>query len=396
MSIACDPAHSAAAAAVSAASADLLEARGSWIPTLSVSSGYLSSSDERVDQTTGRLVSESYTAQASAGLLIFGGGRRLFAQQAASAGLAAAEADYRARRFETILRTTESFYTAAAAADLRKLAGQRLERAQQQLAFAQARLDLGTVTASDVLRAELELGNAELAVLEAEVELRTSALRLGRRIGIAGEIHPVEGALPDRAPDLPAVLELVRSARRDAPGVLSARELLRARDRDRIRRYGAYLPSVSLSGGYDWFAFDFPPDRRSWSLRLSAVLPILDGFQREASVKRAAAYLDLAEVRLRDEELAVGVEVEAAVGRIEAAEARVAISDRAVGLAREDLRVLEERYQLGAAAILDLQTSQVALTEAEAAAVRARQALGTAVARLEAILGEFIGGGIRE
>lgn len=396
LSMAIDPAHAAAAAAVSSARADLMEASGSWLPTLSVSSGYANSSDERFDQATGRLVSESYTAQASAGLLIFSGGRRIFSRQSAVAGLAAAEADYRGRRFAAILATTESFYAAAAASDLQKLAVQRLERARQQLEFARARLDLGTATASDVLRAELELGNAELAVLDAGIELRTSALRLGRRIGVAGEVHPVEGALPDRSPGLPDVRDLVEQALSESPAVISAGELLRARDRDRMRQYGAYLPSLRLSGGYDWFAHDFPPDRRSWSLRLTASLPILDGFQREASMVRAAAFRDLADVRMRDAELAVGVEVEAAVGRIESAEARVAVSDRAVGLAREDLRVLEERYQLGAAAILDLQTSQMALTEAEAAAVRARQELGTAVARLEAILGEFINGGVRE
>jgi outer membrane protein TolC len=58
-----------------------------------------------------------------------------------------------------------------------------------------------------------------------------------------------------------------------------------------------------------------------------------------------------------------------------------------VVLAREDLRVIEERYGLGVATILELQTSQVALSDAEVAAVRARQALGTAIAQLESILG---------
>jgi outer membrane protein len=70
----------------------------------------------------------------------------------------------------------------------------------------------------------------------------------------------------------------------------------------------------------------------------------------------------------------------------------VAISSRAVELAREDLRVQEERYQIGATTILELQSSQIALTDAEIASVRARQALGVAVAQLEAVLGERISG----
>ncbi len=391
-----DPEHAAAQAAVSSAQADLLEARGTWLPTLTLNSGYSNSSDERVDQATGKLVSKSYTAQATAGLLLFAGGRRILAQQAAAADLAGAQAEYRARRFQTILETTEVFYEAAAAADLERLSRQRLERARQQLAFARARLELGTATTSDVLRAELEVENAELAVLDAGVDLRTAALRLGRQIGAAQEIRPVEGVLPERAPDLPPLPVLVQRALDGAPNVIAAEEALRARGREKLRQYTFYVPAVRLSGGYDWVAPDFPPERRSWNIRLSASLPILDGLAREAAVQRAAASMRLAEARTQDAAIAARVDVEDAAGRIESAAVRVGIADRAVQLANEDLRVLEERYQLGAATILDLQASQVALTEAESAAVRARQDLGTTVARLEAILGETLDGGSRD
>jgi outer membrane protein len=68
----------------------------------------------------------------------------------------------------------------------------------------------------------------------------------------------------------------------------------------------------------------------------------------------------------------------------------VEIAGRAVELAREDLRVQEERYQLGNVTILDLQASQLALAEAEVAWVEARQTLATAIGQLEAVLGQTI------
>jgi outer membrane protein len=98
----------------------------------------------------------------------------------------------------------------------------------------------------------------------------------------------------------------------------------------------------------------------------------------------------IAEARARDATIAARVAVESAADEISSASRRVTIADRSVSLAREDLRVQEERYAIGVATILDLQTSQVALSDAEVAAVRARQALGTAVARLEAILGQTL------
>jgi outer membrane protein TolC len=84
------------------------------------------------------------------------------------------------------------------------------------------------------------------------------------------------------------------------------------------------------------------------------------------------------------------VEVEDAWLRIEAADRRVVIADRGLTLAREDLRVQEERYQLGVATIVELQTSQVALADAENAWVLERQNLGLALAQLEAVLGRSL------
>jgi outer membrane protein TolC len=147
---------------------------------------------------------------------------------------------------------------------------------------------------------------------------------------------------------------------------------------------------VRLTGGYDWTSFEFPPEERSWSMRVTASLPVFNGFQREASLQRTAANERVAEARARDAEIAARMAVESASADIGSSERRVAIADRSVVLAREDLRVQEERYAIGVATILDLQTSQVALSDAEVAAVRARQQLGTAMARLEAILGQTL------
>ncbi len=387
MSLDRDPAAVAAEERIETARADQLEARGALLPSVSLNSSYANSSNQRFDQSTGQLVSESYAAQAQASYELFGGGRRLAQLRRTGAELEAADAAYRAQRFQTVLATTEAYYTAAAASELVRSAAQRLERAEQQLAFAQTRLDVGTATRSDVLRAELEVGRAELALVEAESGERNARLRLGRQIGVQGEVEPAVETLPEAAPPRPALEELVAEAVSRSPNVLAAqadRERARAA---RLATYTAYIPTVRATAGYDWFAFRFPPNERSWSLRVTASVPVFNGFQREAAVSRAAAAERLAQVRAQDAELAARVAVEAAARQIDAAERRVAIARRGIELAREDLRVQEERYQIGNATILDLQASQVALTEAEIEWVSARQELGISVARLEAVLG---------
>jgi outer membrane protein TolC len=386
------PSAVAARGATRSAEAGVLESRGAWLPTLSANSTYSNSSNERFDQSTGRLVSESYTAQLSGGYDLFTGGRRIAGWQAASASLRAAEARERGQRYATILETTRIFYQAAAAEELLAAARQRLTRATRQREFAETRRLVGTATRSDALRAELEEADAELAVLDAESQLRTSRLALGRQIGRPGAVRPAAGALPEVPPALPPLAALVERAERSAPDAVAARAEMDRAGSEKLQAWGQYVPSLRLTGGYDWFSFQWPPDEESWSVRLIASLPLFNGFTREANLARAEAERRTAEAEARDAVLAARAAVEDAAGQVDTAGRRIEIARRALELAREDLRVIEERYQLGAATILDLQTSQIALADAEVGWVRARQELGEAVAALEAELGEPLAG----
>jgi outer membrane protein len=386
-----DPAAVAAESDVSTARAEILETRGAWLPTLTLNSTYSNSSNERFDQSTGRLSSENYTAQLATGIELFDGGRRFAERRSANALLRAADAGLVEQRFVTVLTVKESFYGAAAAVELLGAARQRLERAQQQLSFARTRLELGTATRSDVLRAELEVGNAELAVVDAESALRSARLQLGRRMGVAGEVQPEGASLPERGPARPSPEEIAERAVSRSPSVRAARARADERRANRFASYSTYAPSVRATFGYDWAATEFPPTERDWSMRVTASLPVLNGFAREGNVARARAQERAAEAAAADAALAARAAATDAAREINQAERRVEISRRAVELAQEDLRVQEERYRLGNATILDLQTSQEALAQAEAAWVTARQALALAVAQLEAVLGEELG-----
>ncbi len=387
LAVAADPLLVGAEATVTQASAGVLQSTGAWLPTLSLNSGYSNSSNQRFDQTTGQLVSESYTSQIQASYEIFSAGRRWNDRRSSTAELTSARAGSRAQRFQTILATKERFYEAAAGEEVLAAAQTRLERAHQQVDFARTRLEIGNATRSDLLRAELEVGNAELAVIDAESALRTARLELGRLLGVDGEVQPTDAPLPETAPRLPEIAVLAARAEAASPSAVAAQATLSARRSDIWSARSQYLPTLRITGGYDWFSFQWPPREQSWSFRLIASLPILNGFQREAGVSRNRAAVVVAEARARDARIAARVAAEDAAREVSASERRAEIAGRAVELAREDLRVQEERYQIGNATILDLQASQVALTDAEVASIRARQAMVTAVARLEAVLG---------
>lgn len=385
-----NPLTVSAETAVRTAEATSREALGSFLPAVTVNGVFANSSNQRFDQATGRLVSTSYTAQTQASYDLFTAGRRLIALRSSGARVDAADASLRDARFATALATTSAFYEAAASTELVKAAERRLERALQQSSFAETRLEVGTATRSDVLRAEIEHGNAELAVIDAQSALRTARLGLGRQIGTGGEVEPADPTLPEEPPVLPSADSLAAWAASTSPSALAAEASWTEMRASKLSSYSFYFPTLRLTGGYDWFAPTYPPTNRSWSLRVTASLPLFNGFQREGTISRAAAAEHLAGIRARDAVIGARAAAIDAAQRIESAGRRVAIARRSVELAREDLRVQEERYQNNVATILDLQTSQVALADAESAFVRTRQQLGVAIAQLETVLGSQI------
>jgi outer membrane protein TolC len=66
---------------------------------------------------------------------------------------------------------------------------------------------------------------------------------------------------------------------------------------------------------------------------------------------------------------------------------RIDISRASVEAAAEDLRVVNERYRVGAATILDILNSQEALAQAEVDAITARFDYLNAKAQIEALIG---------
>src|SRR5690606_25595136 len=132
----------------------------------------------------------------------------------------------------------------------------------------------------------------------------------------------------------------------------AARSTFEASRAASLAAVASYLPTLRATGGYDWQAIQFPPDDRSWSRRLIASVPVFNGLQRESQVTQARVNARVADARARDAAIGARIAAEDAARELGAAERRVEIAGRAVDLAQEDLRVQEERYQLGNVTIL--------------------------------------------
>ena len=369
-------------------------AHGAFLPTVDVNATRTQSSANRFNRETNQIVSggasnKSYSGGLSLGLDLFDGFRRFASLRAASASSSAADASLVNERFLVTLQTAQLFYDALAREELVAVAQAQVRRAAQQFDISVHLLRAGSATRSDSLRARVELGNARLALLQAEADLATARGNLGRQIGLD---RPVRATPDSTFPEPPDTTTLREEALRTAPVVIQSEAQANA-SRARVALARAqYWPTLSatysngLSGlEAPWTRFDSYVN--NWSLRLTVTWPLFDGFAREQAQVDAGVARDLAEAQAVDARRQVNAQLTQQLAALRTARDQIDIARENVAAATEDLRVLQERYRLGASTILDLLTSQANLTQAETNLVQARFNYLIARAQVEALVG---------
>lgn len=374
-------------------------AYAAFIPSLSLnaSAAQLSpASGGRVDPTTGRVISAPYPWSAAQGfsmnLDLFNGGRRLYDIRSARAQIGAAESNEIAQNYQIALQVEQQFFAALAAQESEQAAQAQLDQAQQQLKVSVAKVRAGSSTKSDSLRALIQVGNAELALLTARNNRQAADAALTRLVATP---FTVTASPQDTVGEHPAALDsaaLTQDAER-GPLVQQAQASLVAARAAASAAKAPYLPTVSLSYSRNRSAnsqnFDLMPDslRYTGQFRIAFSYPLFNQYTREENLVRANVAADNAAAALRDARLAAQQNLVQYLGALRTAEQQIAIQQVSVAAAQEDLRVQQQRYELGASTLLDVLTSQTTLNQAEAALIQARYNYRVARAQLEALIG---------
>ncbi|MEX2182383.1 MAG: TolC family protein [Gemmatimonadaceae bacterium] len=319
-------------------------------------------------------------------------GRRLFDLQSARSNLDAAEATEVTQTFTVALQVKQQYYGVLAAREQRAAADKQLEQAEQQLRASTARVAAGAATRSDSLRSSIQVGNARLAILTADNAIATANAALSRLVGTESIVTAVANDTSDTGEIALSDADLLALAER-GPAVRQARAQHAAALQSSRSSKTLYLPRVSASVGWAYSAADtgiqFLGDKelRNTTTRLTVNFPLLDGLSRETQVATASANADNARVQLRDAELNARQQMIQQLGAYRTAQARVEIQLETVAAGEEDLRVQQERYNLGASTLLDLLSSQTTLDQARRDLIQARLDARTAKAQIETLIG---------
>ncbi len=385
------PSVVAARGAVSSAGWQKRAAGGALLPSVSVNSSAFRQNTESF--FNGFLVSAGtyqYSTGLSASLDLFTGFRRLADYRNANANEDAADAGLVNERYAVTAATAELFFTALASEELVRAAVTQVDRAKEELQISVNKFQAGAATRSDTLTATVDLGNARLALLQAQANLATAQGNLARQIGVDGVVR----ALPDSAlPPVPDTTELRAAALRQAPVVTQAEAEQRAAAASVWSSKSQYLPRLTASYNTSsqglaepWKGFD-GGNRNLNRLSFTLSWPLFDGFQREEATSRSAAALDVARAQAADTRRQLGARLTEQLAALFTAYAKIEITGANVVAATEARRVTQERYKLGAGTLLDLLTAEANLTEAAVNQVQARYDYLIARAQVEALVG---------
>lgn len=316
----------------------------------------------------------------------------------------AANHSQRATRSDVRLETRRRFYSVVKAMHLSRVASQALKLSRDDERRVRALFEVGSVSKSDLLKAQVRTAQSQLDSLLSDHSVITQRIALAGQLGLAeAELGDVDSTLTadHEAIDASTVLN---EARKNRPDVLAAEAEMKSAELGLRSAHWSRLPSLSLSGSYTpksnssqkQFADEAHTSSTSGAFeskkiyggQLSVDLPIFDGFATDARVASARAqYLRARETRgalLRNLE---GEVRQTLLGYQEAVE-REALARRTVESASENLNLVQQKYNVGSATILDLIDSQVQLQRAQSDLVSALADIRVAEAAVDRVRGK--------
>jgi len=317
----------------------------------------------------------NFTPQITVTQPIWAGGRVSRRMEAAELAHEAAGHQQARTRQEVVFDTVDAYSGAVVAHRYLAVAREAKANAEAHVGLATRLRDAGLVVDSDVLQAQVRASEANEAVARASSGVAVSRANLNFVIG-----RPLDApvTLPD---DLDAaaagnedLAQLIDQALATRPDLRATTTQQGAIDKNIEAERASYMPEVGFTGFAESnSASMFGSQGTNWGIMIGAKITIYDGSGRGAVVDAGRAQRRKIEEQGIFLRRAISLEVTKAYYDIRAAVERVAHADTAIDLARENLRIVQNRYGEGLSTSVELLDAQIALTQTQTRAVGARR-----------------------
>lgn len=360
-----------------------------------------------------------------------------------NANVRAADADIRGSEINVQATVTQDYLTVLQDQAKVILQDTLIAQAQLQLDLAKAKVAVGSGTQLDVSKAQVTLGQAQVAAIQAKNLVDVDKLRLFQEMGVP---EPQNVQLTSQfvvEPPKFGLDSVMALARLQNPTLNALKVRTDVASLDVKSARGSYLPSLQVTTGVSGFTdqlsdpnvligefiggsqgcfgqdsirvrsglpsianqcqavtpqrlaairasnsqFPFNFSRQPLSVTATLSLPIFDNFHREQTVEQAEATRNDADYRAKAQELQLTADVTAAYLTLQAQVQTVTLQEQNAAQARQQLDLAEVKYKAGAATYLDISDAQATFSTAENDRINAIYQYHKAFAALEGAVG---------
>lgn len=365
---------------------------------------------------------------------------------------AATDADTRAAEQNLVSVVTQQYLLVLQTAARAGLQDTLVTSNQLQLDLARAKAGVGSATSLDVMRAEVAVGQQQVAALRARNTADVAVLQLFQQLGVPKPDRVTLTSQFQVSEPTMTVQSLLDMAEQANPTLAGLRKREDAAHTSYRGAQGAYLPSVSASASFGGFAqkykdgdylvnqataqtvssqkscfttdsirvgaglssiaaqcnaiqftdaqvnalrasnnnFPFKFTSNPYNLSLGLSLPLFDGFARETQLEDASANRMDAQYRVRAEELLITADVTSAWTTLVAGYRAFRLQEQNAVAARTALQLAQERYRVGLNSLVDLQQARGDFERAETDRIDALYEFHRSFAALENAVGRTL------
>lgn len=363
-------------------------AYGGFLPTLDASASWNWNRSEQAERTTviegvnvtvpaGDNESRQYSVGARSSIVLFDGLSNFANLSRSQNTLESIQLSIEGKKQEVVFQTINLYYSITEAYQLLKVREEDVKQQQKNLETISERNRLGSVTMADVYQQQVQLGNAELEVIRASNALETAKSNLLFYLGLdVLENYTYSKNLTDRELDILAanidtdynrlndlVLQALENRRDYKAQKLSLNSLY---DNLTIARSG-HLPSLYGNVSYNAPANTINEifNSHNFFAGLTLNIPIFSGFSVDNAVQIAEVNAMNSEIELKDTERFIKQNLQKSFLDLEAAKKLLVVTEKNVKAAEENLKIEQEKYNLGAGKLLDVLIANTAYQNAQ-------------------------------
>lgn len=298
-----------------------------------------------------------------------------------------AEARYLAAEQHVILSASEAYLNVLRASREVALNDANLVRLGEHVAAAQARLEAGAATKTQVAQAEARLSRAQTTLISSLAALSTAEDAFQTLTGLAAE-----GMESDIASaTMPAtLLEADDLARNAHPDITLANLNLAASGQEFRALLASLRPTVAFSlSANETMAEGSRSDKTELSANLTLSSPLMPTGSVRAKARSLSSSLEATKMERADTLRQVSLNVRNRYRELEAAQAQMAAVEAELAASQLVAEGITTEFQFGQKTTLDVLDAEQDVSDAELRMINARHAIFQAGFRLQAAMGQL-------